>query len=38
MAPVAETVIVLDGADRKVRLSGVERPPVVSALRQFSAP
>jgi aminopeptidase N len=37
-AAVAETVIVLDEAERKLRLTGVERPPVVSALRQFSAP
>jgi len=37
-AAVAETVIVLDEAERRLRLSGVERPPVVSALRQFSAP
>ena len=33
-----ETVIVLDTAERRLRLTGVERPPVVSALRQFSAP
>jgi aminopeptidase N len=31
-------VIVLDGAERRVRLEGVERTPVVSALRGFSAP
>jgi aminopeptidase N len=37
-ASVADTVIVLDQAERKLRLTGVERPPVVSALRQFSAP
>jgi aminopeptidase N len=37
-AAVSETVVVLDQAERKLRLSGVERPPVVSALRQFSAP
>ena len=37
-APVAETVIVLDEAAATLRLTGVERPPVVSALRQFSAP
>jgi aminopeptidase N len=33
-----ETVVVLDGATTKVRLEGVDRPPVVSALRRFSAP
>ena len=37
-AAVAETVIVLSEAERKVRLTGVERRPVVSAMRQFSAP
>jgi aminopeptidase N len=31
-------VIVLDGAERRLRLEGVERTPVVSALRGFSAP
>ena len=35
---VGEAVIVLGEAARKVRLTGVARPPVVSALRQFSAP
>ncbi|MGZ3278118.1 MAG: aminopeptidase N [Caulobacteraceae bacterium] len=35
---VGDAVIVLDDSTHKVRLSGVERPPVVSALRQFSAP
>jgi aminopeptidase N len=35
---VSETVIVLDEARRRLRLTGVERPPVVSAMRQFSAP
>jgi len=35
---VDETVVVLDGATTKVRLEGVGRPPVVSALRSFSAP
>ncbi|HEV2531060.1 aminopeptidase N [Phenylobacterium sp.] len=35
---VDETVIVLDAARAKVRLEGVDRPPVVSALRGFSAP
>jgi len=35
---VRDTVIVLDSAERRVRLTGVERAPVVSALRQFSAP
>ena len=33
-----ETMIVLDGAKAKVRLSGVDERPVVSALRGFSAP
>jgi aminopeptidase N len=33
-----ETVIVLDSAERRLRLTGVERRPVISALRQFSAP
>ena len=33
-----DAVIVLEGADMRVRLEGVERPPVISALRQFSAP
>jgi aminopeptidase N len=33
-----ETVIVLDQAKTKVRLEDVDRPPVVSALRGFSAP
>ena len=37
-AAVQETVIVLDEAARSVRLTGVARPPVISALRQFSAP
>jgi aminopeptidase N len=37
-AAVEETVIVLDGAARTVRLSGVARAPAVSALRGFSAP
>ncbi len=36
--PVEETVIVLDEASRTVRLEGVERAPVLSALRGFSAP
>ena len=35
---VDEAVIVLDEAARTVRLEGVERPPVLSALRGFSAP
>jgi len=35
---VDETVIVLDAAKAKVRLEGVDRPPVISALRGFSAP
>ena len=33
-----ETVVVLKGARAKVTLDSVERPPVVSALRGFSAP
>jgi len=37
-AAVDETVIILDEASRTVRLEGVERPPVLSALRGFSAP
>ena len=37
-AAVEDTVIVLDGAERSLRLTGVERRPVISALRQFSAP
>jgi aminopeptidase N len=37
-AAVEETVIVLDGSELKLRLTGVARPPVISALRQFSAP
>ena len=35
---IDETVIVLDAAELKLRLNGVERPPVISALRRFSAP
>jgi len=35
---VDETVIVLDQARTKVTLRGVDRPPVISALRGFSAP
>ncbi|MDB5477290.1 MAG: pepN [Phenylobacterium sp.] len=35
---VDETVIVLDKARTKVRLEGIDRPPVLSALRGFSAP
>ena len=31
-------VVVLDGAERRLRLEGVDRIPVVSALRGFSAP
>jgi aminopeptidase N len=31
-------IIVLDGAERHIRIDGVERPPVLSALRGFSAP
>jgi aminopeptidase N len=37
-APVEETVIVLDAAARTLRLTGVRSAPVISALRQFSAP
>ena len=37
-APVEETVIVLDVAEQTVRLEGVVRQPVLSALRGFSAP
>jgi len=37
-AAVEDAVIVLDTARQTLRLSGVERPPVISALRQFSAP
>ncbi|HEV7383352.1 MAG TPA: aminopeptidase N, partial [Phenylobacterium sp.] len=33
-----ETVVVLDGARTKIRLTGVDERPVVSALRGFSAP
>jgi aminopeptidase N len=35
---VDETVVVLDTAKAKVTLTGVDRAPVVSALRRFSAP
>jgi aminopeptidase N len=35
---VDETLVVLDQASTKVTLKGVDRPPVVSALRGFSAP
>ncbi|MCR5878876.1 aminopeptidase N [Phenylobacterium sp. J367] len=35
---VDETVVVLDQATAKVTLTGVDAPPVVSALRGFSAP
>jgi aminopeptidase N len=35
---VEDAVIVLDTAERTVRLTGVEKAPVISALRQFSAP
>jgi aminopeptidase N len=31
-------MIVLDGAERRIRIEGVDRKPVVSALRGFSAP
>ena len=36
--PVDNAVIVLSEARRVVRLEGVERPPVLSAMRGFSAP
>jgi len=35
---VEETVIVLDSAEMRLRFSEVDRPPVLSALRGFSAP
>ncbi|HEX7946896.1 MAG TPA: DUF3458 domain-containing protein, partial [Phenylobacterium sp.] len=35
---VDETVIVVDAAQTKVTLTGVDAPPVISALRGFSAP
>jgi aminopeptidase N len=35
---VDETVIVVDAAQTKVTLAGVDAPPVISALRGFSAP
>ncbi len=35
---VEETVIVMDQAEMRVRLAEVKRPPVLSALRGFSAP
>jgi aminopeptidase N len=35
---VEDAVIVLDQTERRLRLTGVERAPVISALRQFSAP
>lgn len=37
-APATEALLVLDGAKTSVRLEGVERRPVLSALRGFSAP
>jgi aminopeptidase N len=33
-----EAVIVLDADEQTLRLTGVDQPPVISALRQFSAP
>jgi aminopeptidase N len=33
-----ETLVVLESGQAKITLSGVDRPPVVSALRGFSAP
>ncbi len=35
---VDETLILLEGAETTVTLTGVDRPPVISALRRFSAP
>ncbi len=35
---VDETVILMDQADMRVRIAEVDRPPVLSALRGFSAP
>jgi aminopeptidase N len=35
---VGHALLTLDGAETKVRLEGVERLPVLSALRSFSAP
>jgi aminopeptidase N len=37
-APQQEAVIVLDQAEARFRLNGVAAPPVISALRGFSAP
>ncbi len=37
-APAEEAVLVLDGATAEITLEGVARPPVLSALREFSAP
>ena len=37
-APTDETTLILDGETLSVDLTGVERLPVLSALRQFSAP
>jgi aminopeptidase N len=37
-ATVEEAVLVVDKAEQSVRLEGVARPPVLSALRAFSAP
>ncbi|MBE7218314.1 MAG: aminopeptidase N, partial [Caulobacteraceae bacterium] len=37
-APVREHLLVLDGVSAEVTLAGVERLPVLSALRGFSAP
>ena len=33
-----DDLIVLDEAERRIRIEGVDRPPVLSALRGFSAP
>jgi aminopeptidase N len=38
LAPVEQTLIVLDAAEQTVRLEGVARRPVLSAMRGFSAP
>jgi len=37
-AALEETVLLVDQAEQSVRLEGVARPPVISALRGFSAP
>jgi len=35
---VDETLVVLDGAETRLTLTGIDQPPVLSALRGFSAP